>query len=194
MNKYEQQKDIAIQYTTALVLPADNQWLAIPWTIKLSMLQITPDKVVKKRKVWNTTVPYVSIDYIERALNFVSNFQRGIRIVDKWIKQYTKTTNAWKELQVFDAWVQCDCYIVLGGNRIDRSCFGAWQMYENPAISDYSVYESAKSMATKSFADTLGIGSDKIWVENQAIEKARDALLKESYSDNDVLEWFDQNG
>lgn len=192
--EFERIKEQAKQYTTAIVLPPNDKWLEVPCTQKLSMLQTTPESMIKKRKVGSTVIPYVSIDYVERALNFVSNFNRGIRIVDKWIKEYTKTTNNWKELKVYDAWVQCDCYIVLWDVKIERSVFGTRQMYENPAVSDFVVYESARSQATKSFADTLGIGSDSIRVENQKIEEARKKILEWGYTDTDVLDWFDTNG
>lgn len=35
-------------------------------------------------------------------------------------------------------------------------------MYDNPATSSFNALEAARSIATKSFADTLGIASDKL--------------------------------
>jgi len=46
-------------------------------------------------------------------------------------------------------------------------------MYDNPASSDFSVIEAARSIATKSFADTLGIASDKLELENEKLQKRR---------------------
>jgi len=46
-------------------------------------LQKTPDKVVKTRTIQNKSIPYVEIDYVERALNFISNFDWGYTIIDK---------------------------------------------------------------------------------------------------------------
>jgi hypothetical protein len=47
-------------------------------------------------------------------------------------------------------------------------------MYDNPAISSFSVIEAARSMATKSFADTLGIASDKLSKEFDEMRKQKE--------------------
>lgn len=52
-------------------------------------------------------------------------------------------------------------------------------MYNNPATSNFNVLESARSMATKSFADILGIASDRISLENNKIQEARVQYEKE---------------
>jgi len=181
--EYSKLKEVWEKYTSAVVLPTTDDRTKTAWTVKLSMLQITPPKMIKSRMIWKQKIPYVSIDYVERALNFVSNFQRGIKITDKWFES-SPTSKSVK----YQAWVQCDCYIVLDWNRIERSCFGAWTMYENPATSKFNVYEAAKSQATKSFADTLGIWSDAMRSENQAIQKARNEIIETDL--DEATEWF----
>lgn len=62
-------------------------------------------------------------------------------------------------------------------------------MYDNPAISSFSVIEAARSMATKSFADTLGIASDKL-------SKEFDEMRKQKEIENiwvwEVIDWFEK--
>jgi len=183
-------KEIGLKYATAVVMPLTDAWMHSPATTKLAIFQKTPQTVVKTRKVWSKDVPYVTIGYVERVLNFVSNFQRWIKVVEKWIKIYEQKNSAWFEVEQYDAWVQCDCYIVLDWHRIERSVFGIWKMSKNKAISDWAVYESARSQATKSFADTLWIWSDKWWSE--AANNKREYIQKEL----DVLDLslFQKNG
>lgn len=49
-------------------------------------------------------------------------------------------------------------------------------MYSNPAVSDFAVLESARSIATKSFADTLWIASDKLSKEFDDLRKAKEDI------------------
>lgn len=171
------------QYTLWNVLPEVDR-MSVPSEKKLVYLQVTPVKAVKEREIAGKKIPYVSIDYIERCLNFVSNFNRWIEIVDKWFIEFE---NANKKI-VYEARVQAKCYIYLWEKRIERTVFGSRVAYSNPAVSRFAVYESAKSIATKSFADTFWIGSDKIADENNAIKK-----LKEEYQEvsiNQATDWF----
>ncbi len=75
-------KRVVNGYTIGNVLPSLSI-LQLPAEQKLMFLQITPDKAVKSRKIGNTEVPYVEISYVERALNFVSNFRWGMKVEDK---------------------------------------------------------------------------------------------------------------
>lgn len=177
--EYKKIKQKVQKYTTWMVLPNTSDWLNIPWSVKLSMIQVTPSSAVKTRKVWSQDVPYVSVGYVERALNFVTSFQWWIKVIDKWLNEISIKEGKKK----YDAWVQCDCYAVLDWVRIERSVFWSWVMYDNPAVSSFAVYEAARSQATKSFADTLWIGSDKIWSENEKIEKAREIIEAENIDD-----------
>lgn len=185
----EQQRTEIQQYTLGMILPK-KELLEINDLTKLKLLQITPEKALKTREVWWKEIPYVTIWYIERALNFVSNFQRGLKVQREWFKEYirhkkirdkSKKSRAkdssgkllTEEQKVFDARCIADFYIVLDWKRIERSCYWTWQMFENPAVSDFSVIEASRSQATKSFADTLGIWSDALTVENEKIQEAR---------------------
>jgi len=58
-------------------------------------------------------------------------------------------------------------------------------MYWNPAISNFAVLEAARSIATKSFADTLWIASDKLSKEFDDLRKA-----KEEVNINDATNGF----
>jgi len=182
-------KKESLKYTVWSILPSID-WQSIDPYTKISALQITPKKAIKKRKVWYVEVPYVTIWYVERALNFVSNFDRGIKVVDKWMTEYTKTTKKW-EKKYYDARVQADCYIVLWSKRIERTVFWVRPMVENNAISIYSCYEAARSQATKSFADTLWIWSDAIMQEDEKLQKAREEA--EKATEEDAIEWFTSN-
>jgi len=62
-------------------------------------------------------------------------------------------------------------------------------MYDNPASSDFSVIEAARSIATKSFADTLGIASDKLELENEKLQKRRKDA-EASVIDDNAFDWF----
>jgi len=161
-------------YTIGNILPKEDV-LRLPAETKLIYLQRTPEKAVKQRKVGNTMVNYVEVAYVERALNFVSNFQRWSNVRDKWFIEYMAATKSWPT-PAYEAWVLVDFYIVLWDKRIERACFGSWRAFENPAVSRYSVFSSALSIATKAFGDTLGIGSDKKDIENASLQKAREEL------------------
>jgi hypothetical protein len=56
-------------------------------------------------------------------------------------------------------------------------------MYANPAISDFVVLEAARSIATKSFADTLGIASDKLSKEFDELRKQKEELNTATVAD-----------
>lgn len=176
-------KRVVNGYTIGNVLPSE-QVLAVSSTIKLMYLQITPDRAIKKRKVGSTEIPYVEISYVERALNFVSNFRRGCEVTDKGIQEYKND----KGKEICEAWVQCNFYIELDWCKIERSAFGSWVSYANPAVSKFAVYQSALSIATKAFADTLGIGSDRKDIENDALKRAREDMEIATLAD--IKEWF----
>ena len=161
-------------YTLGNILPS-SEVLDLDATKKLILLQRTPEKAVKERTIWNTTVKYVEVWYVERALNFVSNFQRWQEVVDKGFVEYMADSKKWPR-KVYEARVQADFYIILWDRKIERTCFGSWQSFDNPAVSKYSIYSSALSIATKAFGDTLGIGSDKKDIENASLQKAKDQL------------------
>ena len=168
--------------------------MKIDWSTKLAIFQHTPKSVIKERKIWWETVKYVPVGYVERVLNFVSNFKRWIQVVDKWIKAVQVQTSKWPK-DAFDAWVQCDCYIYLWDHRIERSVFWSWRMFKNKSISDFTAYEAARSQATKSFADTLWIWSDK--AQSQDDRDVRKWKFEEV--DEIDLSWFtpiteDKNG
>jgi hypothetical protein len=59
---------------TQLIDPTVN-WMDIRGLDKLAFIQKTPKTAVKKRMISNKEIPYVEIDFVERALNFISNFQ-----------------------------------------------------------------------------------------------------------------------
>lgn len=184
-NQISEYRKELLSYTTGMVIPK-QEIMNLPQTVKLQILQITPKKAVKTRRVWWKEIPYVDIWYIERALNFISNFSRWVEVKREWYKEYQK----W-EKTIYDAWVLWHFRIELDGKRIERSCYWTRQMYSNPAVSDYAVLEAARSMATKSFADTLWVASDKLALENQALQEAR--KTKEESNMDDLIDWFTSN-
>ncbi|HNG97865.1 MAG TPA: hypothetical protein PLW93_06325 [Candidatus Absconditabacterales bacterium] len=172
----EKKREELLTYTNGMILPSKSL-LEIDSTEKLIMCQITPKKAIKKGPIGN----YVPIGYIERCLNFVSNFNRGCKVQREGVNTYINKNGK----EIHDAWVLADFYITLDGVKIERSCYGTRQMYGNPAISNFAVLEAARSIATKSFADTLGIASDKLSKEFDDLRKA-----KEEVNINDATNGF----
>jgi hypothetical protein len=166
---------------TQLIDPSVN-WMSIKWLDKLAFIQKTPKTAVKKRVIWSKEIPYVEIDFVERALNFISNFQWWYTIQDKGIEQWKDS----KGRTYYEAWVQMQCYIILDWNRIEKWSFGAWKSYENIATSKFDTFKSAESNAIKNFALTLGIGWDKRWEENQSIAQFRE----DSYNEWELVSSF----
>ena len=172
-NILEARKEL-LTYTKWMIQPSDAL-MSLGAKEKLILCQITDPKVIMKWPMW----PYVPVWYIERCLNFVSNFNRGLKVKREWIKSYENKN--WKTIH--DAWVLADFYIVIEWQKVERSCYGTWQMYANPAISDFVVLEAARSIATKSFADTLGIASDKLSKEFDELRKQKEELNTATVAD-----------
>ena len=180
----KEQRQKLLTYTNWMVLPS-SELMSLSWVDKLKICQITSKKAIKKWPHWH----YVPIGYIERCLNFVSNFNRGLKVQREWIECHEVTTKKWKT-KVYDAWVIADFYIVLDWQRIERSCYGTRQMFQNPSISNFVVLEAARSIATKSFADTLWIASDRISKEQDELREKRESEVIESESINDLTTNF----
>lgn len=176
----KKKREELLAYTNWMILPS-NDLMATDATTKLIMCQITPSKVIKQWPLWS----YVPIWYIERCLNFVSNFDRWLKVQREWMTEYDHTKSDWKVVKVYDARCVADFYIVIDGKRIERSCYWSWKQYKNPQTSVFNVYESARSIATKSFADTLWIASDKLSKEFDSIREA-----KEDININDAISGF----
>ena len=156
-----------LTYTYGMVLPS-KKLIDLDSETKLKILQITPVKVLKQWPHW----AYVPIWYIERALNYISNFNRWVKVEREFYNR--KENKNWKIIH--DARVLGTFYIVIDWNKIERSCYGSRQMYDNPAISDFAVIEAARSIATKSFADTLWIASDKLSKEFDGIRQEKEEI------------------
>ena len=58
-------------------------------------------------------------------------------------------------------------------------------MFDNPAVSKFAVIEAARSMATKSFADTLRIASDKL---SKELDEVREKVQQENIPMDQVIE------
>lgn len=173
MDNIQTLREELLIYTHGMILPSDNL-LDMTAKQKLILTQITPKWVIKKWPLGQ----YVPVGYIERCLNFVSNFQRWCKVQ----REQYKTYENWKWKKIHDAWILADFYIVLDGQKIERSCYGSRQMYDNPAVSDFVVLEAARSIATKAFADTLWIASDKLSKEFDEIRKQKEELTTQDVS------------
>ena len=158
-----------LEYTEKLVWP---EWeiQSLHPKDKLLLCWVTPETVmkdwpvkVKDPKNPDKKIPlkYVPVWYIERCLNFVSNFQRWCDVLREWITSYSYAKD-WETKTVYDAWCLVRFYIILWDQKIERSCYWSWKSYDNPASSRFNVYEASRSIATKAFADTLWIASDKL--------------------------------
>ena len=172
--KIENQRKELLKYTSTMVLPSDDL-MKLKSDEKLILCQITPESVLKDwpfKDSKNKPIKYVPIWYIERCLNFVSMFDWGCEVKREWMTEYSYTKSDWSKTTVYDARVLAHFYIQLWDKRIERSCYWSWKIYSNQATSRFTVYEAARSMATKSFADTLWIASDKLSKEFDDIRKA----------------------
>jgi len=170
------------KYLVTQIIDTDYNRLEIKWLEKLSYIQKTPKSSIKTRTIQWKAIPYVEIDFVERALNFISNFQRGYTIIDKWIEE----SNTEKDKTIYEARVQIQCYIILDWNKIEKWSFGSRKQYKNIATNKFDVFKSAESNAIKNFALTLWIWADKKREENEAIKKFRD----ENYSEEEAINWF----
>lgn len=177
-------KGIKKYLVTQLIDPNIN-WMDLRWLEKLAFIQKTPNSAIKSRKINNKEIPYVEIDFVERALNFISNFNWWYTIQDKWMTESKDE----KGRTYYEARVQMQCYIVLDWVRIEKGSFGAWKSYQNIAVSKRDTYKSAESNAIKNFALTLGIGADKRWEENDKISQFRE----ESFNEEELIASFNSS-
>jgi hypothetical protein len=174
-------KGIKKYLVTQLIDPTVS-WMDLHWLEKLAFIQKTPSSAIKSRKINNKEIPYVEIDFVERALNFISNFNWWYTIQDKGM---TEGKDA-KWRTYYEARVQMQCYIVLDWVRIEKWSFWAWKSYENIAVSKRDTYKSAESNAIKNFALTLWIWADKRREENEKISQFRE----ESYNEDELISSF----
>lgn len=170
------------KYLVTQIIDTKSDWMKVQWLQKLAFIQKTPKTAIKTRTISWKEIPYVEIDFVERALNFISNFQWWYTIQDKWIEE--GKDEKWKTY--YEAWVQMQCYIILDWNRIEKGSFWAWKSYKNIAVSKFDTFKAAESNAIKNFALTLWIGWDKRWEENQKISQFRE----ESYNEEELVSRF----
>lgn len=177
-------KGIKKYLVTQLIDPSVS-WMDLHWLEKLAFIQKTPSSAIKSRIINNKEIPYVEIDFVERALNFISNFNWWYTIQDKGMTEWKD--EKWRTY--YEARVQMQCYIVLDGVRIEKWSFGAWKSYQNIAVSKRDTYKSAESNAIKNFALTLGIWADKRREENEKISQFRE----ESYNEEELIASFNSS-
>lgn len=177
-------KGIKKYLVTQLIDPSVS-WMDLHWLEKLAFIQKTPNTAIKTRVIQNKEIPYVEIDYVERALNFISNFNWWYTIQDKGM---TEDKDA-KGRVYYEARVQMQCYIVLDWVRIEKGSFWAWKSYQNIAVSKRDTYKAAESNAIKNFALTLGIGWDKRREENEKISQFRE----EEFNEEKLVSGFTTN-
>ncbi len=177
-------KGIKKYLVTQLIDPSVS-WMDLHGLEKLAFIQKTPKTAIKTRKINKKEIPYVEIDFVERALNFISNFNWWYTIQDKGMTE--AKDDEWRTY--YEARVQMQCYIVLDGVRIEKGSFGAWKSYKNIAVSKWDTYKSAESNAIKNFALTLWIGWDKRWEENDKISQFRE----ESFNEEELIASFNSS-
>lgn len=173
------------KYLVTQIIDPTEDWMGIKWLHKLAFIQKTPKTAIKTRKIQNKEIPYVEIDFVERALNFISNFNWWYIIQDKGMSEAKDE----KGRTYYEARVQMQCYIVLDWVRIEKGSFWAWKSYQNIAVSKWDTYKSAESNAIKNFALTLGIGWDKRREENDKISQFRE----ESFDEDALISSFNSS-
>lgn len=150
-------------YLQKAIISPTNTFSTIPVEQKLSFLQFTPRWAVKSRSVWKDTewenvyAPYVEIKYVEKALNFLSNFNWGSKKVNEEFIEWK--TAKWKNK--YEAKVDYDFYLYLGNTKIEKSITWTAITYENPATSKFEVVKNARANAIKLFAREFWIWADK---------------------------------
>ena len=177
-------KGIKKYLVTQLIDPTVS-WMDLHGLEKLAFIQKTPKTAIKTRKINNKEIPYVEIDFVERALNFISNFNWWYTIQDKGMTEAKDE----KGRTYYEARVQMQCYIVLDWVRIEKWSFGARKSYQNIAVSKWDTYKSAESNAIKNFALTLWIGWDKRREENDKISQFRE----ESFNEEELIASFNSS-
>lgn len=177
-------KGIKKYLVTQLIDPSVN-WMDLHWLEKLAFIQKTPSSAIKSRKINNKEIPYVEIDFVERALNFISNFNWWYTIQDKGLTEAKDD----KGRTYYEARVQMQCYIVLDWVKIEKWSFWAWKSYQNIAVSKRDTYKSAESNAIKNFALTLWIWADKRREENEKISQFRE----ESFNEEELIASFNSS-
>lgn len=173
---------------------------SIPLPIRMSFIQKTPSAFIKSREVAGKSIPYIDHYFAEKCLNFVSNFNWGSSIVKSEIKEEeVQTKNGVKK--AFDALVEMDFWIQLGGNRINRFICAGHRMFENPATTRADALKSAISKANTVFARQFGVGANIIDQEGKAYdsiinvmgavrdmaeeEKEMPEIIEEDFNDDD---------
>ena len=151
----------------------------IPLPVRLSFIQKTPVAFRKTRRVGGTEIPYIDHYFAEKCLNFVSNFQWGSKIVRSDIQEVMVDTRNGKK-KSFDAMVEMDFWIELGGKRIERFIVSGHRMFENPATTRADALKSAVSKANTVFARQFGVGTNIIDDEGKAYNRIVETMDKVS--------------
>ncbi len=179
----QQVKKEVYSYLQKAVLNPSNNFATIPVENKLSLLQFTPKWAVKSRSVWKDSfwkdvyAPYVEIKYVEKALNFLSNF-------NWWSKKVNEECIEWKTAKwkaKYEAKVDYDFYIYLWNTRIEKSITWTAMTYENNATSKFEVIKNARANAVKLFAREFWIWADKDDEYQNIIYSDRLATQKENW-------------
>lgn len=184
------------RYIDKAIFAQEPAFMAVSSYAKLSFLQLTPKNRIKTREIGNKTIPYMKIEYYERALNLVSNFKWGWHILYRWDivetteeKTYTdfKTKEKKKKtVKKYEAMLHCEFWIMLDWEKVTRPSIWAWTSYENPATTKFDVYKSAYANAVKNFAKSFGIGADVQEEQNEAISEERINDQKEVWKTNET--------
>jgi hypothetical protein len=138
----------------------------IPVYVKLAMLQKTPKKFIRYRKIASKKIPYIDHFYAERALNFISNFNWGSQKISSNIKTTEKQTKNGTQ-KCYEAYVEMNMWAVINGEKIERFIASGHTMYENPAINKADAMQSAISKANTKFARQFGVGDELTEQENK---------------------------
>ena len=172
-------------YLQKAILSPTNNFSSVSVEQKLSFLQFTPKWAVKSRAVWkdkswnNVYAPYVEIKYVEKALNFLSNFNWGSKKIGEQFVEWK--TMKWKAK--YEASVDYDFYLVLWDTRIEKAITWTAMTYENPATSKFEVIKNARANAIKLFAREFGIWADKDNEYQQIIYWDRLATQKDDWQE-----------
>lgn len=162
-NEIQKVKKEVYSYLQKAVLSPTNTFSTIPVENKLSLLQFTPKWAVKSRSVWKDTnwnnvyAPYIEIKFVEKALNFLSNFNWGSKKTNEEFIEWK--TSKWKDK--YEAKVDYDFYIYLWEKKIEKSITWTAMTYQNPATSKFEVIKNARANAVKLFAREFWIWADK---------------------------------
>lgn len=156
-------RDLANKYIDKNVV---DDFSKAPIHQKLAILQVTPAKFIKSRKIKKKEIKYVDHIYAKKALNFVFNFRVSNEVVVSEYVSYEEfyfdyESKQKKKRTVIEAEVTMKfTFTYPDGSTETRTVHSGHKGYKNPATTRADIMKSAHSKAWTIVAGTFGIGAE----------------------------------